>query len=369
MANKKLMAKLLKLDGAVQSEYDPFTQVLKTSSPSVNFCFGNTWGLPLGYTLALYGPPKGGKSLLINSMIGQMHRDYPEAVAIKFNTEMRELVQLTPAQRQIWGIDSERYIAFEVNTPEGVFDRIEKDIAAAVQEGLDVKLIAIDSLNSVLGRRMMNATSVGTQQIGDKAQTYQDGLGRVLNVLRKYNISLILSLQVRAELDQHEQMRGNSVKMAAAWGVKHYAEYYMYVEMDPTKASRQDLLGNDLVDAEKKDLRGRSEQVAHHIRVCMKDSSVGPKGRYAAFTLKYDEGIINTHEEIFLLGLNLGIIQKPNQLSYEFANEKWTGKPAIVEAIRDDSALAQAILRECMKLDTITPHVTPEDRLVIADET
>jgi hypothetical protein len=284
-------------------------------------------------------------------MIGQMHRDYPEAVAIKFNTEMREKIQLTKAQKTIWGIDDSRYVAYEVNTPEEVFDRIEKDISAVVQEGLDVKMIVIDSLNSVLGRRMLNATSVGQQQIGDKAQTYQDGLGRVLGTIRKHNMALILSMQVRAELDTHEQMRGNSVKMAAAWGVKHYAEYFMYVEGDPTKASRQDMLGKDLTDDSLKDLKGKSEQIGHHIRVCMKDSSVGPKGRCGAFTLQYNQGIVNTHEEIFLLGTNRNVITKPNQMSFEFGGEKWVGKPAILSAIQDDSALAQAILKECMRLD------------------
>jgi RecA/RadA recombinase len=218
--SKKWMEKLAKLDGAVDRAYNPFNNIIRTPSPSVNFIFGNTHGLPLGYSMVLYGPPKGGKSVLANAMIGQLHRDDPDAIAIKFNTERRESVQLTDRMMQVYGIDSSRYIAYETNSAATVFDRIANDIKAMCQEGAPIKLIIIDSITSIVGRRAENADSIETQQIGDDAATLQAGLKMILGTIRDHRIALVLITQLRAEMDRLEQMRGNSTKMAGAFALK-----------------------------------------------------------------------------------------------------------------------------------------------------
>src|SRR3954463_7235851 len=111
-APKKHMSRLLALSGAVQSharDVNPHTMVLRSPSPSLNFTFGNGHGLPFGFSLAIYGPPGGGKSVIANAFAGQLHRDDDEAVIIKFNTEMRETLQLTGPQMRNYGIDQDRY--------------------------------------------------------------------------------------------------------------------------------------------------------------------------------------------------------------------------------------------------------------------
>ncbi len=118
------LSKLQKLEGACNAEYNTFAYVLRSPSPSLNFIFGKTHGLPLGFSAVLYGPPKGGKSIICNAFIGQLHKDDPNALAIKFNTELRELGQLTKEQADLFGIDRERYMAFDVNAPDLIFDRI-----------------------------------------------------------------------------------------------------------------------------------------------------------------------------------------------------------------------------------------------------
>ncbi len=350
---KDWMKALNKLEGAVAKEHNPFAYVIRTPSPSVNFTFGNTHGLPLGYTLIMYGPPAGGKSILCNAMIGQLHKDDPEAIAIKFNTEMREEGQTTKAQRSIWGIDDDRYLAYDVNNPELIFDRIEKDIAAMCQEGAPIKLIVIDSINAILGRRSMNADSVMVQQIGDEAKTLQDGFKRVLAVQRKYKIAVVLTSHIRAEMDQAEQMRGNKVRMGASFGVQHYGEYFMFVEANRSAKGKETLLGEKLENEELGDTRekGGAEITGHKIRVTMKKSSMGPKLRQAEFTLDYNTGLINAEEEVFLLGVNRNIIEKPNNLSYEFGGKKWAGKPAFLQALREDRDLRDAIIGEIKKRD------------------
>ncbi len=131
MAKKNWLSTLSNLEGAVIDDYDPHKHVIRSPSPSVNFCFGKGHGIGAGLALALGGPPKGGKTLLTNAFAGQLHKDDPEGLVIKFNTEFRERGQSTPQERQrIWGIDPDRYLVYEVNSPMMIFDRIEKEIAA-----------------------------------------------------------------------------------------------------------------------------------------------------------------------------------------------------------------------------------------------
>lgn len=349
---KNALQSLLKLEGAVTSNVDPHQNVVRTQSPSVNFIFGKGHGLPRGFTLALGGPPKGGKTLLCNSFTGQLHKDDPTAVVVKFNTEFREGGQGTAEERKrIWGIDPERYVVYEVNSPMLIFDRIEKDLAAACEEGMNIGLVIIDSTSGIQGRRAMNADTIETQQIGDLALTLGEGFKRILPVQRKHNFAVILTCQIRAEMDMLEQKRGNKFKMQLPLAVQHYAEYFAYVEPNRNKEGRTDLSGNEFKDAEAGDINDNAEQTGHKIRVKMKDSSCGPKGRLAEFTLNYSKGMINLYEEVFLLGVNRGIISKPNNLMYTFGEHTWKGKPSALEAFKSSPQLMDLVLSELKRRD------------------
>lgn len=348
--NKKIMEKLMKLSG-VATPKDIHTDVIRSPSPSLNFTFGNGHGLPVGSTMTLYGPPKGGKSVVSNAMIGQLHKDDPDAWAVKFNTEFREAGQLTNEHMTMWGIDPERYICFETNRPDEIFDRIEKELAALVQDGMKLKLVVIDSLTEIQGRRSMNADTIMTQQIGDNALTYQEGLKRILPIQRRLGFAVILTSHVRAQMDVVEQMRGNKLRPATSFGAQHHSEYSLYVEPNRSKEGKSDLLGNLFENDQVEDLSGKAEKMGHKIRVKMTDSSFGPKERVGEFTLDYRKGIINIHEEVFRLGVGWNVIVKPNNVTYGFGGKEYRGKPAMLEALRIDEKLQEEVLTELRRRD------------------
>ncbi len=197
----------------------------------------------------------------------------------------------------------------------------------------------------------MNADSIMVQQIGDNALTLGEGVKRIMPLQHKYNFSVIVTCQIRAELDALEVKRGNKFKMAMPLAIAHYADHFMYVEPNRNKEGRTDLLGNEFKNDDLTDVAGNSEQTGHKIRVKMKDSSCGPKGRSAEFTIDPKRGIINVHEEVFLLGVGRGVIERPNNLRYIFGGESYTGKPAMLEAIRTSPALQAAITDEVFRRD------------------
>lgn len=347
----KWMQKLQKMNGAVIEKKDRFAHVLCTDSPSVNFIFGNTHGLPFGYTTVLYGPPKGGKSVLSHMMIGWLHQNDPEAIAVKIDTEFRAEGQLDDKSLQAFGIDPERLLVMQTNNPKDVFDQIEKDIDAQCQAGAPIKLIVIDSISGVQGRREMTTESIEKQTIGDHAQTVQIGLKRILPVIRNRDIALVLVSQVRAEMDMTEQMRGNKFKMQGSYGLQHMAEYFVAVEPNRNKAGRTDLLGNEFTNQDAVDLAGKAEVTAMKIRAKMKDSSMGPKGRTGEFTFHFRRGVVNQHEEVYRLGTGRGIITNPKQGYYQFGDQTWHGEAKCLAALEADAGLREAVIAELKRRD------------------
>jgi hypothetical protein len=351
MAKNKWTEKLQKLEGSVVSDYNPFSHIIQSPSPSVNFCFGNSHGLPLGYSMVLWGPPKAGKSVLCNGFIGQLHQDDPDALVVKFNTEFRERGQMKDRDLKNFGIDKDRYIAYEVNAPAMVFDRIQTDINAMCQDGAPVKLIIVDSITGIQGRREMDSESIDKQQIGDHALTIQTGLKRILPVIRQHNIALILTAHARAELDMWEQKRGHKTKMQASFGVQHVCEYFMMVEKNATATGKKDMRDRPFINQAIQDIKGDGEMTGHKVQVWMQDSSMGPKDRSGEFTIDYTRGIINTYEEVFLLGTKCGIVERPNNVTYKYGSHEWRGKEAFWNALENDTEMQNSIIKRLKEID------------------
>ena len=348
------MEKLLALRGARKGDYrNPHLDIIRiTRSPSVNFAFGNGDGLPAGYSLLLYGGRKGGKSLMCYDTVGALHEDDPEAVAMKWDTEMREELQGTPETLAMFKIDPARYIPYSTNHAEDIFDRFEKDVVLAIKAGVKIRLAIIDSTSNIVGRRQAKMTSVNQFDIGDHAQTLQNGLRFVLPVIREYKIGLILVTHIRAQMDESAQKRGEKVKPQAANAVQHFAEYFGHVERNEWKAGRVGPDGETaMINKAVHDVRGEGgEQFAHRIDFTMKETSAGVRGRHAQFTFDYQRGIINVHEEVLKLAHARGLIQTRGS-NYIYNDTKWKGWDAALEALRDSPQLQAEIVAELRRRD------------------
>lgn len=350
---KDWFAQLTKYDDAVTQWIDPHKNVVRTYSPSVNFMFGKGHGLPRGYSAILGGPPKGGKSLLSNMAAGWVHQNDPTAYVIKVDAEMRAQVQATPEElAKDFGIDLKRFIVWQTNNPVEIFDRISNDIPAMCQEGLNIGAIIIDSANSIQGMSSSEAETMEKQFVADEARTLGKGFKRILKPIRDHNIALLVVCQVRVEMDQLEQKRGNKVRMALPFALQHFGEYFIYVEPNKNVEGRVALDGSEFRDTSVKDMdkNSKGEKTAHKIRVTMKDSSCGPKGRVAEFTLGHNSGLVNTWEEVFTLGKNRGIITLEGS-TYSFRDKSWRGKEKLWDELKTNQELCDQIVEELFAQD------------------
>lgn len=341
-------AKMLKAyDDAVDYEYDSYApeNCLYTPSPYFNWIFANkAQGAPKNSSILFYSSPKAGKSLSIYAMIKEMQDRDPEGIAIYFNTEIRGQLQY----QAIPGIDTDRMIIYDTNSPVEIFDRIENDIKKMVEEGMPLRIIAIDSLNGIEGIQRGNAESVEQQLVGDQARTLKAGLSKLIPFCKRNHILLIGTAQMAANLDAGSY--GPKEKMSASWFTRHAFEYYISLARAGAADDKQDIEGKTFED-DIKDARGNKLLNGHKVYVKLEQSSIGQAGRAGVFTLSYENGIINQHEEIFWLAKNLGIMKTENNRTYFYKDHKFNGKKEAALAIRDNPDLAKQLLEDIRQTD------------------
>jgi RecA/RadA recombinase len=346
--SNKWIKQLKAYDDAVDYNYDSFAQenCLYTPSPYFNWIFANKAnGVPKNSSVLFFSEPKAGKSLSIYAAIMEMQKNDPEGIAIYFNTELRGALQ----NGVFPGLDRDRLVIYDSNDPTEIFDRVETDIKALVQDGMPLRIIAIDSLTNIQGVKRAAADSVANHLMGDRALTIQTGLSKLVPFCKRNKILLLATEQVRANMDGG--YGAPKEKMAASWATKHSFEYFVSLKRAGAAEDKVDIEGKTFEEEEIKDARGNKLLNGHKVYVKMEASSVGPAGRAGVFTISYEEGIVNQHEEIFFLGVNTGVIKKEGFRNYYFENEKWSSKKDCAFAIKDNPELAQKILKEIKKLD------------------
>jgi RecA/RadA recombinase len=228
---------------------------------------------------------------------------------------------------------------------------MEREILPMIQEGMPLRIVAIDSLTGIAGTKSMSADrSVNDHLVGDHALTIQRGLQKLMPIVRNHKLNLFASAQIRSNVDADNPYAPKE-KMAASWAVKHAFEYFISVRRANAAEDKKDIEGNKFENEAVKDLRGNKEITGHRIVVKMDQSSIGTAGRAGMITLDYKEGIINQHEEVFLLGYNTGVIKREGVSNYVFGDLKVNGKANFAKKIKEDQNLYKKILEEIKKLE------------------
>ena len=345
--SNKWFKQLTSYEDAVNYDYDSFApeNCLYTPSPYFNWIFANkSNGVPRNASILFFSEPKAGKSLSIYAIINEMQRRDAEGIAIYFNTEMRGALQHGVFDE----LDRSRMVIYDTNQAGDIFDRIENDIKAMVQDGMPLRIIAIDSLNGIMGTKRGDSDSVNNHLIGDQALTLKNGLSKLIPFCKANKIMLIGTAQMAANLDAGPY--GPKEKMNASWYTKHAFEYYVSLKKAGAAEDKKDIDGKTFED-DIKDARGNKLLNAHKVFVKVEQNSIGPAGRAGVFTLSYQDGIINQHEELFFLGKDLGIITTTNNRTYEYKGRSFNGKGQTAAAIGEEPALYASILADIIATD------------------
>jgi len=349
MANKWLKS-LKKADDILDFDFNPHAMENTTEAPTPYFGWmlaSPSNKIPSGANFLFGAEPKSGKSLLAMSMVNRILESDPtgESVAIYINSEGRAALQGNLIKKEL----QDRVIMKDSNDPVAIFDWLHDDVRPmVVDDKMPLKIIVIDSLSSITGIKRQAAESVAQHLMGDQAMTLQLGLQR-LNWLRRNNIHLVATVQMRANMEAGSY--GPKSKFQASFAVRHYFDYFISLSRAGAADDKKNVFDQAYEDSDLKDARGNKLLNGHKIYMKVTESSIGPAGRSGVITMSYDSGIVDTWEEIYLLGKNLGIAKTENNRTYEFQGQKFNGKKELAMAIRDNDELGKAILSEVRKLD------------------
>lgn len=336
--------------------------VLPSRSPSLNWAL-DIGGFQPGKVYVPYGPESAGKSMLVMMAIADYQKRDPEAIFVWFDAEFSFNLPLFVKL----GGDPDRLYLRRSNDPEKIFDYMKTEMKEMLQDGCPIRGFVIDSIKSILYPKEMNAKKTTDQKMGGTGASYlPTALKWVIPIVAEFNLLAFLIQQVTMEIDPTKALR-NPYVITEGKALKHAADAMLEITKLDTKAG---------VLESGKALSGSSHQVGHVIRVKVKKNRLGRPARVAQFSYHYDNGVINTGEELFELGKTLGLIfhpvsentGKPNAMMWAFGKyPAIKGEENMKQFVVGSKEVQDELMRACFAHKDSTEVKVDADGVVIED--
>ena len=307
----KWLTKLTSDFGVVAAELNiALPPVVPTRSPSLNWAT-DIGGFQPGKVNVLYGPESSGKSLLAMMAVADEQARDKDAIFIWFDAEFSFNLTLFIKV----GGDPKRLIVRKTNDPLKIFDYIGGEMLEALQDGAPIRGIVIDSIKAIRYPKETNMKQTTDQKMGGTGASYlPTTLKLVVPVISQYNLLTFFIQQVTMEIDPMKALR-NPYVITEGRALKHAADLMLEIVKLDTK--------NGVMEAGET-ITGAAQQIGHKVRVKVKKNRLGVPARMAQFTYSYDNGIVDTANEIFELGKSLGVVFHPtNPETGKENNQMW----------------------------------------------
>ena len=87
------------------------------------------------------------------------------------------------------------------------------------------------------------------------------------------------------------------------------------------------------------------ERIGHTVRAKIQKNKVGAPFKQAEYKIEYQKGVVETHEEVFDLGIEYGLIVRPNNQMYEIAGESVRGRDAAMRYFLENNLEADFLAK------------------------
>jgi hypothetical protein len=119
-------------------------------------------------------------------------------------------------------------------------------------------------------------------------------------------------------------------------------------------------------------LNEKEERVGGMLRATIEKSKFGPCPKRCEFKVRYDIGIIDTHEEVAQLGIEYGVIERPSTITYKYKELEFRGKEKFYEGLKASPELTNEILAQIVDIResrlNMAREKQAEKKILIAEE-
>lgn len=287
-------------------------EFVSMESPGLNFVLGQ--GFPLGRILMLHGKESGGKTLLSSYIAAQLQKQTKKKICV-FDFEYTLNVDFMHQM----GVDINNLLVIRPTSGEDCFE-IMKDL---IETG-EIALFVIDSVSAMASKSQIEDPN--KPQFGPLGRVMSNGLKYVLPYLSKYNSSLLLIAQERANVTSVGYGPDYSVS-AGGYSAKYYSSWI-------ARVTRVD----DIVDD--------GEVVGIEMKVKNSKNKLKNPRRQAILRVYYSDGIRSDDEYLDYLKI-LGIIEQKGAWFY---NEEWgmkvAGKNGVADFLHERPELYEKVKKQ-----------------------
>lgn len=326
-------------DGNISTKYE----AIKTGSPKLDEAIG-IGGIPMGRITQLAGQESSGKTMLALSCIREYLNQNPENTALFIDAEYT----YDPAWAEKQGVDTSRVMVIKTNDAKAIFEGLigtvkvnsktkkvsknMKGILDHVIEGTDPRfknlgIIVLDSI-AVLNTPLELAAEVGKANMAPIPRFMSTELKKLTPIVAQANVAFIGINQVRVNLGQ---MFGDPSTSPGGKALKHACS--LMLNMAPVFAA-----GSVIED-------DSGERVGHTVRAKIQKNKVGAPFKQAEYKIEYQKGVVETHEEVFSLAIDYGLIVRPNNQMYEIGDESIRGKDAAMKYFLENNLEEEFLTR------------------------
>jgi len=334
----KMWDMMEKLYGNNGSGIKPVSALCSTGSYALDEAIG-IWGLPRGRIVQYAGKESSGKTLMSLIAIKEWQQQDPGNWAIFIDAE--ETFDIVWAETL--GVDMERLFMICSNDGIDIWTQLcgvpnrELGKPKAKPGMLDLEkenpsglgLIVLDSIAAV-NTPIEMSRQVGNTNIAPMGRFLPDALRRLIPLLSQTGVTFIAINQVRMDMSV---MFGDPETTPGGKAWKHACTTMINFTRSLSKKTHY------LDEASGK-------RIGHIAGARIDKNKVGfPGCNSCNFDLKYVEGVVNRHKEIGELAITYGVVERPNNRTYVYGDNKWTSRDSFFDAL-EIKELADKLLLE-----------------------
>jgi recombination protein RecA len=350
---------------AGDSSMTTYSDSISTGSYALDDALG-IWGVPKGHIVQFAGAESSGKTLLSLCTIAEWQKKDPSNWAMFIDAEF----SFDQNWAESLGVDTSRVMVYRENKFSAIFDRLvgipsKRDKNGEVKKakpgvldleietgGTGLGVIVLDSV-AAMQPPAEEASRAGKDNMALMARALPPELRKLTPMLTASGVTFIAINQIRM---QPGVMYGDPTMSPGGNTLKHACS--MMINFGMIKSSESAILDSD------------KNQTGHKIRAKVQKNKKSIPFRVASFDIKYLEGVVNKEHEIRDIAARYGVITRPNNKTWLLDGEKYNGKDAMAEHIKNTPGLLLDLLERSKeaKKNYAGPILTEPDETSEIDE-